>query len=124
MTLIKPGNWAENPERTLYTKCEHDFFTPHLHQTPDRADNSKRYSPTLPLHSYPPCAVQIHLVLGDIFFPVLLLQILLNEQTKLGLTRTEGGMAGHTGCRESSLNFQPTFLGLMEEESHFIGTVW
>ena len=63
MTLTKP---TENPARSLYTLCEHNFLTPHTHQTQGWAIDS----PTLPLHSYPPCAVQIIFVGGNSSSPL------------------------------------------------------
>ena len=79
LSSIKPGNWAKNPGRTLYTNLWAWFL--HSTHTQGKADNPVQDSTAqqLPLHSYPPCAVQIYLVWGGGIFPVLLFQTLINE---------------------------------------------
>ena len=62
---------AKNPRRTLYTNLWAWFFhsTHTANSRQSWQSSTKLNSPTLPLHSYPPCAVQIHLVWGvGIFF--------------------------------------------------------
>ena len=98
------------------TQCEHNFFT---HQTQSISDNPMQNLTAqhyIPLHSYPPCAVQIHPIFffGEGEFPVFHLQILLNElssvspdlnKVKVIEDSLEAGTADttlmiHLGCKQ------------------------
>ena len=105
-TSIIPCQWNDsllslNPEIRLKIhgglstpNVKMHFFSPHTHQTQSRADNPMQNS-TLPLHSYPPCAVQMLLVWGGKLFPVLLLR---GRSKSPGTAERQAQLMQHLWC--------------------------